>query len=199
MVTCDGRRYIIRSRRRPSRWQDGSLWMDGRSDGAGEGEKKIKEIRKHPPEHGSKATARRARWTSVILLILVQTFRSSQNWGWDRDEVDWSRSAASEEQSGVKKTKREGTTQCLRFFKHSTLLGFTFPSCSRAESSEQEKASPELKADGQTKRCAPLLAPFLLSSSALWPFPSARSSRSPRLGSGSPGSPKHELTHYSPK
>ena len=81
MVTCDGRRYIIRSRRRPSRWQDGSLWMDGWK---GEVTERGREEDKGNPEASTgtwiKGDGGRARWTSVILLILVQTFRSYEIW-----------------------------------------------------------------------------------------------------------------------
>ena len=52
--------------------------------------------------------------------------------GRDRDEVDWWRNAV-RSKVGSKRQKKERTTQCLRFFKHCTLLAFTFPSCSRAE------------------------------------------------------------------
>ena len=52
-------------------------WMGEVTERVRGGGKKIKEIRKHPPEHGSKETARWAGWTSVILL---QTFWSYENW-----------------------------------------------------------------------------------------------------------------------
>ena len=55
MVTCDATSFDHDQ----NRWQGGSLWMDGWMDGWMEGREKIKEIRKHPPEHGSKATAQR--------------------------------------------------------------------------------------------------------------------------------------------
>ena len=106
-------------------------WM-GEVTERGGGEK-IKEIRKHPPEHGSKETTRRDGVMDISHTTHTRTnFSIIRDLGRDRDEVDWWRNAV-RSKVGSKRQKKERTTQCLRFFKHCTLLAFTFPSCSRAE------------------------------------------------------------------